>query len=101
MLTSRRVVAPEALSIGLIDRVSDTDAVAAAQTLAAEPAALAPGVLAAIKAITNGLSEPVFLPEQSVFERTFTAPEFREGYSAFLEKRTPDFERPDFTKDSD
>ena len=59
LLTSRRVAPPEALSIGLIDRLSDTDAVTAAQTLAAELAALAPGALAAIKAITNGLSEPV------------------------------------------
>ncbi|SMY08175.1 enoyl-CoA hydratase/isomerase family protein [Flavimaricola marinus] len=89
LLTGRAVTAAEALRIGLIDRL-DEDATALAEHLAN----LAPSALSAIKAISNGLSEPSLRPDlQAVFEATFAGPEFREGYSAFLEKRRPNFRK--------
>ena len=50
-------------------------------------AALAPGALAAIKRIANGLSQASPPPDlQAVFEATFAGAEFREGRDAFLER---------------
>ena len=87
LLTGRAVTAREALEIGLIDRIDET-----AVALADHLASLAPAALRAIKAICNGLSEPSLRPDlQATFEATFAGPEFREGYSAFLEKRQPNF----------
>jgi len=89
LLTGRAIEVDEALEIGLIDRVDQT-----AQTLAGHLAGLAPNALRAIKAVCNGLSLPVApAPLHQAFEETFASAEFREGYTAFLEKRAPDFEK--------
>jgi enoyl-CoA hydratase/carnithine racemase len=89
LLTGRAVTAQEALDIGLIDRIDDN-----ATALADHLASLAPAALGTIKAICNGLSEPAIRPDlQATFEATFAGPEFREGYSAFLEKRRPNFRK--------
>lgn len=95
LFTGRALDASEALTIGLIDRLHETDALAGATMLATELSVLAPGALRAIKTIANGLSQPTEEAQalQAVFEQTFKQPEFREGYSAFLEKRPANFDQ--------
>ena len=83
----------EALAIGLIDREDSADAIDGATRLAQDFADMSPGTLAAIKKIANGLSMPSVGDDLiAAFEATFQGTDFREGYSAFLEKRTPDFD---------
>lgn len=92
LLSGRTLPAPEALSIGLIDQIADGDVMQKAHAYAAALADLAPRALAGIKVIINGLSVPD--PAKGLnetFVRSFQSAEFREGYAAFLEKRTPDF----------
>jgi len=92
LLTGRVVDAKEARTIGLIDRLEE-DATAASKALADHLSSLAPAALSAIKSICNGLSVPDVAPAlHSAFEDTFSGAEFREGYRAFLEKRSPDFD---------
>lgn len=93
ILFSGRVLMPdEALSFGLIDRL-DTCAETAAQDYATSLSRLAPGAMRTIKAVANGLSQPVANSHlQEMFEATFLGAEFREGSRAFLEKRPPDFD---------
>ncbi len=95
LFTGRALDAAEAMRIGLIDRLDETDALADATTLANELSVLAPGALQAIKSIANGLSQPTGEAKklQQVFEQTFKQSEFREGYSAFIEKRPANFDQ--------
>jgi enoyl-CoA hydratase/carnithine racemase len=91
LLTGRTVRASEALTIGLIDRLTE-DGALASSALADHLLNLAPNALRAIKSICNALSTPTYEQEhQTSFEDTFAGAEFREGYCAFLEKRTPNF----------
>lgn len=91
LLTGRTVDGAEALAIGLADRLVD-DAAEGAAALARELAAHAPGALAAIKRIANGLSRAPEAPElQAMFGATFAGVEFREGRDAFRERRPPVF----------
>jgi len=94
LLTGGTVTAPAALAMGLVNRLAAPDHLEAGVTETAEAlAALAPGALAAIKAIVGGLGDGTsHAALQGVFDARFASAEFREGYAAFLEKRAPRFE---------
>jgi enoyl-CoA hydratase len=95
ILTARQVPADEAHSIGLVDRLTDRDAVKAALTLASELCgASLPAQLAAVRSIDAASNLPLeagrreeAAQEQSLFEHG----EAHEGITAFLEKRPPNF----------
>lgn len=95
MLTGRQVPAGEAHAIGLVDRLTDGDAVEAALSLADELAtASLPAQLAVVRtvdkaadvALADGMRYEVE-EEQALFEHGEAA----EGIAAFIEKRTPAF----------
>jgi len=94
ILTGRHVPAEEALALGLVNRVAD-DAVAAARELADQIMKNSPVALALAKeAVARGADVP--LPEAleieaDLFGMTATTHDMREGTSAFLEKRAPEF----------
>lgn len=92
MLTRRRIDAGEALALGLLNEV------VAAQELEARAVALAasvvnacpPGAIAAVKHGVKGGSD---WPRIRAMLSTMREPEWREGFSAFAEKRQPDYGR--------
>ncbi|MFC8178779.1 enoyl-CoA hydratase/isomerase family protein [Rhodococcus sp. NPDC057297] len=95
MLTARQVPADEALSIGLVDRLTDGDAVDAALAFADEMrGASLPAQLAVVRTVDAAFDQPFadgaayeVAQEQSLFEDGEAA----EGITAFVEKRRPDF----------
>jgi enoyl-CoA hydratase/carnithine racemase len=95
LFTGRIIKAQEAQGMGLVDRlVPEGDALDSARRLAAEIAALAPGSIRATKAIIARLlrGAPDDDPEaERQFLNGFSSDDFKEGYSAFLEKRPPAF----------
>jgi len=94
LLTGGTVTAPAALAMGLVNRLTAPDALEAeVRDTAGGLAALAPGALAAIKAIVGGLGDGTgHATLQDIFDARFASAEFREGYAAFLEKRAPRFD---------
>ncbi|WP_457630229.1 enoyl-CoA hydratase/isomerase family protein [Oceanithermus sp.] len=94
ILTGRHVPAEEALQLGIVNRVAD-DAVAAAGELAGQIMKNSPVALALAKeAVARGIDVP--LPEAleieaDLFGMACTTHDMREGTSAFLEKRAPEF----------
>lgn len=95
-LTNRFLSAQEALDWGLISRVVPDDALAAeTNALAAQLAAGAPGALAAAKRLLlesgNATLEEQLVREIRAMALRAADPESREGMTAFLEKRTPNF----------
>jgi enoyl-CoA hydratase len=94
IFTGRHVMADEALQLGLINRVSD-DALQTAKELAAQILKNAPVALGLAKeAILRG--SDVTLPqgleiEADLFGIVTTTEDMKEGTSAFLEKRAPQF----------
>jgi enoyl-CoA hydratase len=96
LLTGRMVDAPEALAIGLVNRVvPSADLMAEARALASLLAEQAPVALGAIlEAVNRGfdltLPEAGYL-EATLFGLTFSTDDMREGTRAFLEKRKPQF----------
>ncbi|WP_037140449.1 enoyl-CoA hydratase/isomerase family protein [Rhodococcoides fascians] len=95
MLTARQVPADEAYRIGLVDRLTDGDAVEAALELATEMrGASLPAQLAVVRTVdaafdmtlADGAAYEV-AQEQSLFEDGEAA----EGITAFVEKRRPNF----------
>jgi 2-(1,2-epoxy-1,2-dihydrophenyl)acetyl-CoA isomerase len=94
--TARKIDAPEALALGIVNRVVPaaelmSAAIALAQEIAAGPAT----ALAMIKTLLNK-SSTCSLDQMLEYESyaqtlAYTTPEHREGVAAFREKRAPDF----------
>ena len=95
MLTARQVPAEEALAIGLVDRLTPGDALAAALELAGELVGSSlPAQLAVVRSVDAAFALP--LAEGVQFEKAqeqglFETGEAAEGIAAFLAKRRPDF----------
>lgn len=95
MLTARQVDAEEALRIGLVDRLTDGDVVAAALELAGELVTSSlPAQLAVVRTVDAAFELPLAegiayerLQEQGLFEDGEAA----EGIAAFIAKRAPNF----------
>ncbi|HET9752847.1 MAG TPA: enoyl-CoA hydratase-related protein [Myxococcales bacterium] len=94
ILTARRVDAPEALQIGLANRISAAgDSVSAALALAGEIAANAPVALAAAKAAVGEEwdleLDRALERERQHYEKVLLSEDRLEGLKAFAEKRPP------------
>lgn len=96
ILTARQMEAPEALAVGLVDRLVDAGgALDAALELAHELGRSSqPALLAALRSVDAAQELPLI--EGNAFERAeigklFTDGEGREGIAAFVEKRRPEF----------
>ena len=96
MFTGEQISAPEAVAIGLANRVVPRESVLSeARALAAKIAAKSPLVLKLLKrTLINGADMPLSaaLPyEQSMIGLVFDTSDAHEGCTAFLEKRAPAF----------
>lgn len=96
MLAGRDLSAAEALKIGLVNRVTDSQGLLQeAESLANDIAKLAPlAIRACVEAVTRGLELPLeegLALESQLFASLFATEDVREGTSAFLEKRPPLF----------
>jgi enoyl-CoA hydratase/carnithine racemase len=94
VLTGRRVAAPEALRLGLVDRVVPrAEVLAAATALAAEIAANAPTAVRMAKwALEVGADlspEAALEVEDQAWRRAVLSDDRREGIAAWVEKRQP------------
>jgi len=96
ILSGRKIKAPEALAIGLVDRVVPAATLLDetrkfAQMLAAKaPIAVRCAIDALSRGVEGTLAEGLFL-EASQFGMVAASEDMREGTRAFLEKRTPEF----------
>jgi enoyl-CoA hydratase/carnithine racemase len=96
ILTARRVDAPEALRIGLVEEVAPAARVQErAREIAERIAANAPlAVKAAKAAVTRGLEMPLAEAlelETKLYERALSSKDRLEGLQAFREKRQPEY----------
>jgi enoyl-CoA hydratase len=96
ILTGAQVSADEAMRIGLVHRVVPAaELMSAARTLAAR---LATGAPVAMRYIMNAVNKGAEMPfaeacqyEATLFGLVASTDDMREGTSAFLEKRKPEF----------
>ena len=92
ILLARRIEAPEALALGIVNRVAD-DALAAALEWAEQLASSAPiavsAALDAIDAATETTLDTGLLHERRCYERTLASKDRLEALAAFREKRKP------------
>lgn len=95
LFTGRRILAEEALSLGLVNEIVPAEALASrADALAREIAGNAGNSVRAAKAVVDMISAGVLAetPEsRRFFDESFASPEFAEGARAFVEKRPPRF----------
>ncbi|MBL4633343.1 MAG: enoyl-CoA hydratase/isomerase family protein [Kofleriaceae bacterium] len=96
MLSGRRVLAPEALAIGLISEMVPATALeASVMRLARElatrsPSALALGLRCFYETQDLAIADALALLEQR-FGELLATPDAKEGLAAFMEKRAPQF----------
>jgi enoyl-CoA hydratase len=93
VMTGENVTAEEARQIGLVDRVFPAaEFNAKVDEFAVKLAASSPTVIAAVKRLTNpNVKEEELEAESNEFAGLFETKDFREGTSAFKEKRKPAF----------
>ena len=93
ILTSKMIDAEKGYEIGLINKVCQhEDLISTAMDMAGLIAKNAPNAqAAAIKAVNQAFTSKGFKVEIEEFSRCFQTDEFKEGVSAFLEKRKPNF----------
>ncbi|SEL81447.1 enoyl-CoA hydratase/isomerase family protein [Parapedobacter koreensis] len=93
ILTGDMISAAEALEYGVVNHVVEpADLIPKATSLLLRIASRSPNaVAAAIRAVNAGLTQQGFETEIREFGQCFGTPDFKEGVSAFLEKRKPNF----------
>ena len=95
ILTGRHVLADEALSLGLVNRVSDnaleTATELARQIIKNAPVSLGMAKEAVRRGLTMTLNDGLEL-EADLFGMTSSTKDMKEGVAAFLEKRQPNFQ---------
>jgi len=97
MLTGRRVPAPEALAMGLVNRVEPAGADVLAQAIGlgrqvtrfSQPAIA--GIRRCVGAAGSRVTDEGLAVEDAVVREVFVNDDAREGVAAFLEKRAPTF----------
>ena len=94
LMTTRLIEADEALAIGLVNELFDSneELMARAQALAAQMATQAPLTMRAGKEIVRRMREKMSdVEDKDMIELCYGSADFREGLSAFLAKRPPKF----------
>jgi enoyl-CoA hydratase len=92
LFTGRVIGAQEALQLGLLDAVHEPEGLLpAAEELATAIAKNSGVTLRLLKSAVNGACAGVGTYEAEVFARCFATEDQREGMTAFLEKRQPEF----------
>jgi enoyl-CoA hydratase/carnithine racemase len=101
ILSGRHVTAQEALTMGVVDHISDGDvhpaAMAVAQRIATASPASVRAAKAAIAAAIPGLEDGLFV-EENEWRTLISGPDRQEGIRAFVEKRDPQWSVPEGKK---
>lgn len=92
ILTGRFAKAEEALAIGLVNKIAENSAIDAAREMVAAMLKQGPVAIGmAMRAVRKSGSEQGYNEEANLFGKLFSTSDFKEGTSAFLEKRKPNF----------